>query len=189
MSTVLQKPFAEQFREPQAGGVEQLHDRLVAQAEAVVGAELEQSRHRVGIEGRRQPLAGLGGRHVGGGVVGHFAFAGEAAEQAADCRQPALHAARREPAAMRLGGEAAHVLRVEAIPLVDALRRAILEQRGEVAGIGGFRVRRQPPLDSKALQEPGDPACERLAHALRAAIASLTMSPMRTRKSVLIVGR
>ena len=53
-------------------------------------------------------------------------------------------------------------------------------------GYGGYRIYRQ---NSKALQEPGDPACERLAHALRAAIASLTMSPMRTRKSVLMVGR
>lgn len=86
-------------------------------------------------------------------------------------------------------GEGADVLRIERIPGIDAGRRAVFPQRFDIAGVGRFGMGRESPLDAQALQEAGHPSRERLAHAPRAVSASVTISPMRTRKSVLIVGR
>ena len=82
---------------------------------------------------------------------------------------------------MDLGCEAPDVLRVERVPAGNALLVAICDECLEVTGVGRLRVRRQPPFVAQALQESGHPVRERLAHAPRAVIASVTMSPMRTR--------
>ncbi len=96
----------------------------------------------------------------------------------------------REALAVLARGKHPHVLGIDLLPGGQALSRAIVEQRGEVAPVAIRGVRRQASLVAQACQVPLDAARERPAgHASRAVTASLTISPMRTRKSVLIVGR
>ena len=179
----------QQFREPQPGRVEELHDRLVAQAETIVGTELEQSRHRVGVERDRQAALALWRLDVERGVGRKLALADQEMAERADRRKPPLDAARSETAPVTARGEAAHVLLVELRPLGYRLLAAIVEQRGQVARVALGRQRGQLALVAQALQEAVDAACQPGGHAARASNASLTISPMRTRKSVLIVGR
>ena len=90
---------------------------------------------------------------------------------------------------MALRGKAAHVLGVERAPGREALSPAVLDQRGEVPLVGARGVRGELPFVAQAVQEAGHAVGERLAHAPRAVSASVTSSPIRTRKSVLMVGR
>ena len=148
----------EQLREAQPGRIQEFHDGLVAHTEPVVAAERQQLRHGIGVESDRQALARLRRLHVGRGVVAHLAFADQVAEEAAHRGQPALHAARRQPAPMALRGEHAHVLRVDLRPGIEALRFAVRKQGVEVARVGACGVRRQPPFVAQALQEALDAA-------------------------------
>ena len=85
--------------------------------------------------------------------------------------------------------EAPDVLLVELSPLIDRVLLAIREQRREIARVTVGGQPRELTLVSQAPQEPVDVVAEPRGHAARASSASLTMSPIRTRKSVLIVGR
>ena len=140
------------------------------------------------VDGRR--LRAFGACTSRGRVVPQLALAHQEAAEPAHGRKPALDAARREPAPVLARRELAHVLRIELRPGVDALLAAVVDQRREVARVAARRVRRQLALVAQAREEALDAASRAPAVMQpRASIASLTISPMRTRKSVLIVGR
>ena len=84
--------------------------------------------------------------------------------------------------------ESPQVLGIQLPPAVHALGRAVLEQRAQVAPVGVRGVGREPAFAGEAFDKPLDALFERRAHAARAAIAPVSSSPMRVRKSVLIVG-
>ena len=108
---------ADEFREAQARGIQQLHDRPVAHREQVRTGNLQQSAHGVRIQGDRQSALALRRAHVHGAVALEHALADQEVEEAAHRRQPALHAARREAAGVRAGGEQPDVDMLERRPV------------------------------------------------------------------------
>ena len=84
----------------------------------------------------------------------------------------------------------AHVLRVELIPAGDALRVAEFDQRREIARVIAGRVWRKAGARRAGSRGSGRrrPRAPRVMP-VAPSTASLTSSPMRTRKSVLMVGR
>ena len=67
---------------------------------------------------------------------------------------------------------------------------AVIEQRGEVARVGGLTCAATAAARcAGSAEKRSTPPDSGLGHAARAGIASVTISPMRTRKSVLMVGR
>ena len=179
----------EQLGQPKARRIEELHDRLVADAEPLVAAEFEQTAHRVGIQRHGQALARFRRLHARGRIVLELSLAQQEAEETSHGREPALDRRGRQPAPVGACGELADVLRIERLPAGDALRFAEFDQRPEIARVTCARVCGELPLVAQAREKAVDAARERPAHALRASIASLTSSPIRTRKSVLMVGR
>jgi hypothetical protein len=82
---------ADELRQTQSRRVEQLHDRLVAHAQARVRPELEQSRHQVGVDGFRQALARFGRLHAQGRIRAQRLLPHQVPEEAAHRAQSSLN--------------------------------------------------------------------------------------------------
>ena len=142
-----------QLRQPQAGGIEQLEQGAVAQAQRCIDGNLDQHLGLVGVEHLRQLAGCLGTPDTGGRVGRHLALAQQPVVVAPAGREPPLQAARGQSAAVPGGHERADRVGIERLQRPALLPRPVLQRR-QVAAVAVQRVRRHAPLDRQVFQVP-----------------------------------
>ena len=143
----------DQFRQAQAGRIEQLEHGAVACQQGIVGcrrrAAVEQLGAGIGRQDLRQGLGRFGRAQAGAGVVRKAEPAAGKDVKPAPARQLPRHAGGRQVLAAQLDDGAADVGHAE---FGQRLAGGQLAQVGQVALIGRDRMRRQPPFGGEVLQ-------------------------------------
>src|SRR5690606_38446199 len=148
---------ADQLGEAKTRRVEELHDRLVAHIERCVRAKTQQPRHLIRIEPVRHALPLLPRLPGDGGICLQQRFANEKMEEAAKRAQAPLHRSRGRTAPKLGSRKQAHVLTIDASPIVDAMLRAVSDEAVEIAFVVRVRVRRKTALSRQMRQEASGP--------------------------------
>ena len=169
---------ADELRQPQARGVEQLHEGAVARGQRprlpASPAAAPSGRHRASVAaGAALSVRARPGRGWRARVPDRrrrrcaARRRPRAAGSRRSCAPPTAAAgccAARGPPACACAAKAAHVLRVERAPVGEALPVAEPHQRREVARVAGVGMRGQAPLGAQVAAEARQPLERRGSH-------------------------
>ena len=141
------RPFeTREFRQSEPGGIEELHDGLVADGQRRLIGYIEQSSNGVGIQRGGQMARAFGRSYAGAGILLHVALTQQPAEESADGGKHALQGFAAQSLPMPARNERPYMVFADPGRIADVLGDQEVTKCREIAAVSLDRARRQPAL-------------------------------------------